>query len=562
MELKKEILLENSEQTNRNQQKLVRCLDWLQKQNTLEPKKQSQQNKNDIQFIIQSNADRKNFLLSAAEDEATVPAGVDEPTVEPKKVPLHRLRVEDLRLECEWQSCQWTFNNYDMFQKHVKDHQSDVHVIEKDGDAEYVCLWDVCGHKTSDYQVMIRHVNYHAYHARLLAIGFNARATLELMRCKKDSTKRNQLPPLKSKHCCMWVGCDQSFNAIQAFFDHLKLHVQYAEMVCSWAGCGATFPRKVLLTMHVRSHSREKLIACYHCGLHFSCNRKLCDHLRRQNVNPLGGNTCSVCGVSCGTPALLRNHARQHVCAYACALCDMSAPSPAALAHHVRYRHLRARHHACPHCHYRAVTKWDLNKHILTHTRKKKKRSKKSSEGDSDKDLSEEENSDVEIKKKDKPMKKYACHMCPEKKMKIFSRGTRLTTHLVKVHGAQWPFGHSRFRYQISDDGMYRLTTTRFEFLDVSEKIVDGYSDPKESLKNSFEFELKQTAEATERTPKRFEIVLKNVGGEGETGDSVEPDIKKVKKSDDNKSAVEIEMCEADEDGNIIKTEVINSHKL
>lgn len=66
--------------------RLLRCMDWLLKQNSQEPKKLSLQNKNDIQFIIQTNADRKKFLLSAAEDEASVPPGVDEPDEEPKPV--------------------------------------------------------------------------------------------------------------------------------------------------------------------------------------------------------------------------------------------------------------------------------------------------------------------------------------------------------------------------------------------------------------------------------------------------------------------------------------------
>lgn len=66
--------------------RVLRCIDWLQKQNSLDSKKLSQQNKNDIQFIIQTNADRKNFLLSVAEDEATVPVGVGETVVEPKFV--------------------------------------------------------------------------------------------------------------------------------------------------------------------------------------------------------------------------------------------------------------------------------------------------------------------------------------------------------------------------------------------------------------------------------------------------------------------------------------------
>lgn len=64
--------------------KLKRCTDWLLQQNN--PDKLTRQNQNDIQFIIETNAHRKKFFLSAAEDEATVPTGVDENTVEPATV--------------------------------------------------------------------------------------------------------------------------------------------------------------------------------------------------------------------------------------------------------------------------------------------------------------------------------------------------------------------------------------------------------------------------------------------------------------------------------------------
>lgn len=86
---------------------------------------------------------------------------------------------------------------------------------------QYVCLWDVCGHKTSDFTEMVRHLNYHAYHGKLLAIGFNARATLKLQRCNKDSTKRNQIPILKSDYQCMWFECEEKYNAIQVLINNL-----------------------------------------------------------------------------------------------------------------------------------------------------------------------------------------------------------------------------------------------------------------------------------------------------------------------------------------------------
>ncbi|CAH2049551.1 unnamed protein product, partial [Iphiclides podalirius] len=492
---------------------------------------------------------RKNFLLAAAEDEATVPPGVDEPEVEPKSVSIRKLRIEDLNLECEWQSCRWKFSDYELFQSHVNGHISDIHVIKTDdkADAEYVCLWDVCGHKTTNYCEMIRHINYHSYHAKLLAIGYNGRATLDLARCKKDSTKRNQLPKFISEHTCLWVGCTCKFDSMQTFVDHVRLHVGGEPALCSWAGCGATFPRRSLLAAHVRSHTGERLIACYHCGAHFASNRKLRDHLRRQNVNPQSSYNCSFCGLACATEYLEKEHSRQHVSLYACSLCDMSAPSLAALAQHVRYRHLgkeAARTHACPHCPYRAVTKCDLRKHIPTHTRKRRRKVKDEGGSDREGDGSDSGPSDEEScdpRKKPRTPRKYACHVCPDKEAKVFSRGTRLTTHLVKVHGAQWPFGHSRFRYQLSEDGMYRLTTTRIEEIEVSKKIVGGYSGPKRSLGNTFDFELKQVAEATETSPTHFSVKLK-----GESRDV-----------DDEK--VEITMCDVDEDGNIISAKVIES---
>ncbi|CAG9130245.1 unnamed protein product [Plutella xylostella] len=187
-----------------------------------------------------------------------------------------------------------------------------------------------------------------------------------------------------------------------------------------------------------------------------------------------------------------------------------------------------------------AITKWDLNKHVK---RKHQKKVKKKENGDSasEPELSDEEEY-PEVKKKEK--KKYICHMCPEKKNKIFTIGTKLTSHLVKVHGVQWPFGHSRFRYQISEDGMYRLTTTRYESLEVSKKIVDG-SAVSGPIITSYEFEIVKKNEATENTPNQIVIGVK--------GDN-EPSDDSIKSEG---QGVEITMCDVDEHGNIISSEVI-----
>ncbi|XP_041980410.1 histone H4 transcription factor [Aricia agestis] len=540
-----------------NNLKLVRCLDWLQKQN--HPKKLAQQNKNDIQFIIETNAHRKKFLLSTAEDDATIPAGVDERPLQPKAVPNYRLRFDNLTMECEWQSCCQRYKDYMDFQEHVVSHVSEVKVVDMGEEVSYTCCWDICGYQSPNFNDIVRHVNYHSYHSRLLAIGFNARATLKLESCRRDSTKRNQLPPLKEDHACLWFECTHKFNSFQKYLDHVVAHINFIEknFICAWAGCGMKFTRRALLNMHVRSHTGEKLIACYHCGRHFTSNHKLSTHLARQNAAQECGYQCSVCGKWYATDYLVREHSRQHVSYYACSLCDMSAPTRAAIAVHMRYRHLddAVKNFECTECDYRTVIKCDLDKHMRTHNKKRKK----GKAGASSDESTDDENPAKKVKKE---VKKYACHLCPSKQTKIFSKGYRLTTHLVNVHGAQWPFGHSRFRYQISEDGIYRLTTTRIEDLEVSKKIVGGNSIPKESLEPKYEFNVKQI-KATKYTPVQFEISLK--GGknidEKEESANIKEEIMHEYDENEGNNFVEICMYDVDESGNIIRSETTIQEK-
>ncbi|GBP21892.1 Histone H4 transcription factor [Eumeta japonica] len=249
----------------------------------------------------------------------------------------------------------------------------------------------------------------------------------------------------------------------------------------------------------------------------------------------------------------------------------MTAPTRSALASHIRYRHLghdrNLRTHQCPHCEYRAITKQDLKKHIMIHTKKRKaKRS-------TDEELSDEECSSL-VKKKKKIVKKYCCHMCPKNKMKIFLRGSRLTAHLVNVHGAQRSC--SRFKYQICDDGMYRLNITRYESLEVSKKVTYGDRGPIESLNKNYDVEVVVKSEPTEFTPMQFTVKLKEAGSnekeeeEEEQVDTLKEDpdeeeetniIESIKKEEINSQSgeVEITMCDVDEKGNVIHSTVVTS---
>ncbi|CAG9790799.1 unnamed protein product [Diatraea saccharalis] len=677
---------------------VLRCKDWLQEQNSLNTKRLSQQNKNDIQFIIQTNAARKKFLQSIPEDDATLPAGVGEPEEEPKTVPLHKLRVDWLKMDCQWGSCHWSYNNYEDFQRHVQKHISDLHVIDKEGYVEYVCLWDVCGHNSSDFKEMVRHVNYHAYHARLMAIGFNGRATLKLIATKSSTLFRYHyslflmknaqkitlcLAPLmgsehmkylqlnknscedlefkkhpnnksngpvisqitiqithcKTKRYSVLRSCKVAHKVYRcsamlmgwmrndvypAYFTddartlthgreaHSLLPLRTALCVQQETGRSrketGLFPLSGITRPFVQRAEEAQPGAMNKCGLaahlahndNYKRNRRCAApepqlQLHVQRVRRVRGHGVPAARAHAPARVHVRVRAVRHVRAHARRAGHARAlPAPAArrpaprlpalrlqrknkvdmpqiprlilksrkksrdflnkiylLLHNLNYcthdvakltsmkeRNKERRNKGIPG---RAVCKSDLRKHLPIHTRKRKR----SNTENSGLDISDEEHSDLESKQC-KPVRKYACHMCPEKSMKVFHRGSRLTTHLVQVHGAQWPFGHSRFRYQISEDGMYRLTTTRYEILEVSKKIVDGYSDPKESLKTSFEFNIKQVAEATESTPKRFEITLK--------GDD-ENTLKNTPHADDNR--VVITVCDVDELGNIINTKVV-----
>jgi hypothetical protein len=54
---------------------------------------------------------------------------------------------------------------------------------------------------------------------------------------------------------------------------------------------------------------------------------------------------------------------------------------------------------------------------------------------------------------------RYACHICDGR----FLRGHYLTKHLARKHAFRQPAGHSRFKYKLDEDGMYRVQTVRFE---------------------------------------------------------------------------------------------------
>lgn len=113
-----------------------------------------------------------------------------------------------------------------------------------------------------------------------------------------------------------------------------------------------------------------------------------------------------------------------------------------------------------------AVTRWDLNKHIIGR-HKDEETTYYCEECDFScltlSILRKHENNVHQ----DGP-KIYVCHCCDKR----YQNGNTLSKHLIKNHGFQLPSGHRRFTYRQDIDGMYRVQTTRMESLEVSEQIM------------------------------------------------------------------------------------------
>ena len=116
-----------------------------------------------------------------------VPVPASARTRQGKDAPLKRVKEIERRalsLRCEWDECRQTFDgvnvsvdtNINAFERHVGGHIDEVGVAEEVGGEEgsspsFMCMWDDCGMTTAESQEMVRHVHFHAFHARIKARG-------------------------------------------------------------------------------------------------------------------------------------------------------------------------------------------------------------------------------------------------------------------------------------------------------------------------------------------------------------------------------------------------------
>ncbi|XP_071449671.1 histone H4 transcription factor [Hetaerina americana] len=383
---------------------------------------------------------------------------------------------EELDMLCEWEECSFRTDDLNKFVSHVENHIPQLAVkVLSSSEVVYICRWVACEFECVDRSEISRHVNYHAFHTKIKCIGGNICQRTGVPACNYHELGRNVIPDIPNSYRCNWEDCTDNFQNAQKFYLHVECHIRghNSDKIvkncyhCRWGLCKAKCPTKPKLRDHLRSHTQEKMVGCPVCGGVFATRAKYYDHCKRQIPLEMHGYQCSHCFKFYPSERLLKGHMRLHVNHYKCPFCDMTCPGPASLSNHIRFRHLDEKPFQCELCDFRGKTQSDLACHQRAHL---PDGFYKCTEEGCEYSARTPSALSWHYRKvhanQVHPM--YCCHICDVR----YSRGFYLTRHLVNKHSFQWPSGHSRFRYKLHEDGLYRLETVRYESLEVTQKMM------------------------------------------------------------------------------------------
>ncbi|XP_041358293.1 histone H4 transcription factor-like [Gigantopelta aegis] len=404
-------------------------------------------------------------------------------TEKEKKKKVNRpvvVRDDEYTFLCEWEECKNVLSTVKDFLLHIAAHivQYSASKDELENANCYSCKWCECGCQIlGNYGDFERHVYFHAFHVKLKCFGELLMTKSNAQPCLMDCHSRNWIPELPESLQCGWKECGVILDNPVLFYGHVNQHVDgfpdgnevVGGCLCAWEGCDSQFKNKYKLREHIRSHTQEKVVACPTCGGLFSNRTKLFDHLKRQKETSLHCYQCSHCNKRFATERLLRDHMRHHVNHYKCPFCDMTCPAPSSLRSHIKYRHTEDKPFSCAHCERRCKSSADLRRHMESH-------SGQPAYSCHIEGCTFEARNYWTIANHMKKIhevgnaRKYCCHLCQKK----FTRGYLLSKHLKKKHKFKWPSGHSRFRYKLHSDGLWRLQTIRYESIEVTEQILNS----------------------------------------------------------------------------------------
>ncbi|CAG9814008.1 unnamed protein product [Phaedon cochleariae] len=493
-----------------------------------------------FEHVVEEDKNPKRKKLDDSESESELVIDERQKKKRNKKKPRKKLSEEPLKLQCNWNSCGECFKSWESFNTHLMDHATEDLV-------HFKCLWLNCSHKSCMIPLLMQHLSYHGYIAKLQNIGKNIVERNKLPECTQKEVCK--IPVFPNGYTCEWSKCSHNFCTVYEFFNHMAAHVKnnptFTEensgqiMYCYWKGCNIKLSKQVKLTEHLRSHTKEKIIGCPTCSTVFSSKTKFCDHRKRQISMELQTYQCSQCLKLFPTERLLRDHMRSHINHYKCTMCDMTCPKPSVLAKHIRFKHVKDKPYKCTECDKSFVAKHNLNTHMVTHYDEDPMSCDhcdftcRTTKGLENHYIKKHENVDLILI--------YECHCCKKK----FKRGDYLTKHLTKLHNYHWPSGHTRFRYRKDEDGIYRLQTVRYESLEVTQEMIRSEAMPANNVMPGVSYNLKYDNDG------KSGYVL-SISATGEQSVNVQSE----KEHRDN---LLITINDVDEEGNILNSRVVES---
>ena len=165
---------------------------------------------------------------------------------------------------------------------------------------------------------------------------------------------------------CVTAPCDMTFHSVQAYEEHQrKLQHPQVAFICSY--CNGHFSSSNEVAKHKfdchRPTSTDSRTTCIICHKDFANRKKLEDHMSSDHHD----RTCSQCGVTLRTPALLTDHMLEHagIASYLCATCGLSFGNRVALARH-KLSHREEETCDCDQCGETFKTKMHLARHRIS----------------------------------------------------------------------------------------------------------------------------------------------------------------------------------------------------
>ncbi|XP_050702214.1 histone H4 transcription factor-like [Eriocheir sinensis] len=370
--------------------------------------------------------------------------------------------LKKMVITCEWNMCSKEYQKVEHFMAHITEHLQAI--TEPESNDGYLCYWRECEFSCSAKEEMDRHVYFHAFHTKIKSIGAVIMEERD-EKCILDSHGRNLIPEVPEPFQCLWDDCNVEFASAHTFYCHTEGHVRSADQedsgkgyICAWKGCFSSFSR---LRGHVISHTQEKTVGCPNCGALFASHSGLLEHCVRQIPLESQQYKCSHCSKRFPSEPLLRAHLRLHISRYKCPECEWTTHFKHTLEKHIFYCHKKDRPHKCLECGKRFAYVNDLNRHLPVH-------SVEPAYGCDFPNCTYTSraltclNNHIKVAHNGYAKQHYACHLCESK----YTIGANLSRHLVKIHSLDRPAGHSRFRYNLDEDGFYRLQMVCYESIE------------------------------------------------------------------------------------------------